>query len=708
VPFLRATRPHIACAVAALWAASPAQGQAVPDSARADSVRAQRAQPLGTVVVTPGTFGLLSPARGSAQSLGREAILARPQLGEDLFRSIQRLPGLASNDIGAGFHVRGAEVGQLHVSLDGLELFEPFHMKDFDNALSILDVQSVEGIDLVTSGFTSEYGGRLGSVLSITSRPPRTERTRTAVGISVSSLRAQAEGGLAQGRGGWSVAARRGYLDLALRLAGRSDSLSPTYNDVFAKFTWNAAPGHRLAAHALWADDVLEYRVKDGSIGSRYASRYGWITWDAEFGERMTARTVASVGRLGWRRRGDAQIVSGGPRSTVDDDRGTHFGGIRQDWLWRASDALIVKFGGEWRPIEADYMYSGVRMRRAVVADTIARLPDPVVVARTASGHQTGLYVAPRLRPARWLVAELGARYDGATWSGDASVSPRVNLLVTLSPTTTLRLATGRYTQPQQAFALQVQDGITDFAREDVAQHLVAGVEQRIALRAIIRVEAYERRVTRQAPRYISLRGDMRVFPELEPDRVLLPSTSGQARGVEFGVRGLGLGSLDWALSYAHARVTDRVQQVDVPRTWDQPHTFYADLTWRPAPGWHVSTAWQAHSGWPESPVQFVLDTVRNAKGKGSPVVLTVYGPVTALGAARLPWYHRLDVRVTREMTVRGHRLSGFIDVFNLFDVDNPSAIRYKTSAANNRITVTRQPELLLSRLLTAGIAFEY
>jgi hypothetical protein len=197
------------------------------------------------------------------------------------------------------------------VSLDGLELFEPFHMKDFDNALSILDVQSVERIDLVTSGFTTEYGGRLGSVLSIQSRAPRTDSVRTSLGVSVTNVRVQAEGGFARGRGGWSVAARRGYLDLALRLAGQSDSLSPRYADLLASATWDAGPRHKLAAHALWADDRLQYRVKDGSIASRYGSRYGWLTWDAEFKPRLSARTVASVGHLDWARSGDARTGSG-------------------------------------------------------------------------------------------------------------------------------------------------------------------------------------------------------------------------------------------------------------------------------------------------------------------------------------------------------------------------------------------------------------
>lgn len=686
-------------------------GQGTPDSAgtAGDSTRARVAQHLTAVVVTPGTYGLLSPVRGSAQSLGREAILTRPQLGEDLFRSIQRLPGLASSDLGASFHVRGAEVNQLHVSLDGLELHEPFHMKDFDNALSILDVRSVESIDLVTSGFTAEYGGRLGSVLSIRSRLPRTDRTRTSLGVSVSNLRAQGEGGFSGGRGGWSLAARRGYLDLALRLAGRSDSLSPTYNDLFATVTFEAGPRHRIAAHALWADDVMEYRVKDGGIASRYASRYGWVTWDADVTPSLTARTVTSVGRLDWARRGDAQIVSGGARSTVDDDRDAGFGGVRQDWLWSVNERVILKFGAEWRPGRAEYRYSGLRIRRAVIADTIARVPELVFASRSVTGNQLGAYVAPRLRPVRWFVAELGLRYDRTTWSGDASVSPRANVMLTLSPATTVRLAAGRYSQPRQAFALQVQDGVTEFGREDVAQHRVIGIEHRFATIALGRVEAYERRITREEPRYINLRGDLRVFPELEPDRMLLPATSGRAHGVEVSLRGLGRGGVDWAASYAYARVTDRVGTTDVARTWDQPHSLYLDATWRPNDGqWHFSIASQAHSGWPESPVRFVLDTVKNSKGVKSSAVLTVYGPVTELGKQRLPWYHRVDARVTREATFRRWHVAGFVDVFNVLDKKNPAAIRYRTSAANNRVYVTRIPELLLGWLPSAGITVEF
>ena len=694
----------------ARWVADSTRSAARPDSIRAalDSARARSPQPLTAVVVTPGTFGLLSPIRGTAQSLGRDAIISRPQLGEDLFRSIQRLPGLASNEFGAAFHVRGAEIDQLHVSLDGLELFEPFHMKDFDNALSILDVQSVEGIDLVTSGFTSEYGGRLGSVLSIHSRAPRTDSLRASVGVSVTNVRLQAQGGFANGRGGWSVAARRGYLDLALKLAGRSDSVSPRYADLLATATWDINARHKLAAHVLWADDDLRYRVKDGGITSRYGSHYTWLTWDAEFTPHLSARTVASLGQLDWTRGGDAQIISA-IRSTMRDERSAGFGGVRQDWVWSLGDQFLIKFGGEFRSERATYDYAAIRTKRAVIADTIANLAFPVSAAFSKHGSQLGAYIAPRWRPTRWLVAEIGARFDDATWSHDQSVSPRANVMFTLSPTTTLRVAAGRYTQPQQAFALQVQDGVTQFGNEDVAEHRVMGLEQRFGLFAIAKVEAYERKVTYESPRYLNLRGDLQVFPELEQDRVLFPATHGRATGVEFSVRGLGAGEWDWAASYTHANVSDRLGTVDVPRKWDQPHTFYVDATWRPVDSdWRLSLAFQAHSGWPEAPVQFVADTVHNSKGVRSVTVLTQYGPANALGTRRMPWYHRVDARLTRDVALRHGKLSFFVDLFNVFDAENPAAYNYRTSVSGNSILVTRTPDPQIGRLPSAGITWEF
>lgn len=664
--------------------------------------------PLSAVVVSPGFFGLMTQTTASTQSIGREQLMTRPQLGEDLFRSINRLPGVTSGDFSAGFHVRGAEVDQTLVTLDGMELFEPFHMKDFDNAISILDVQSIGGVELTTSGFTADNGGRLGSVLALRSTEPKTDRVRTALGVSVTNLRAQSQGGFAEGRGSWLVSARRGYLDLALKLAGRSDSLNPTYRDLFAKTQYELSDHHRVSAQLLLAGDKTQYAIKDGSIGSGYGSNYGWLTWDAQFGESLVARTVLSSGKLTWQREGDEQ-GSAPLRSTVHDTREFTFVGVRSDWTLSRGDRWAWRWGAEVKPQKGTYDYSATRSIRRVQADTLVDDLVPYLTKMQSTGTQMSAYLAPRFTPFRWLVTEIGARYDAASWTKDALVSPRANALITITPTLSVRLATGRYVQPQQIFGLQVQDGVSSFAAADIAEHRVVGVEYHPWSHTTLRVEGYERITTQERPRYVNLRSDVLVFPELNLDRTYRDATKGVARGVELSAQVTSSVGWDASVSYAQSSVADQVSGVMVPRTFDQQHTAYLDLSYKPpGSGWRFSTAWQLHSGWPESPVRVVVDTVRVGKTGRQTIILTQYGPMTALGASRLPWYHRVDLRATREVETSRGKFAFFVDLFNAFDTENVAAYIYKASVRNNVLSFTHAVAPQLGRLPSAGVSWEF
>jgi hypothetical protein len=266
----------------------------------------------------------------------------------------------------------------------------------------------------------------------------------------------------------------------------------------------------------------------------------------------------------------------------------------------------------------------------------------------------------------------------------------------------------GRYDQPRPIYALQVGDSVTRFAPADLSDQRALSVEQRFRNGVSARVETYERRTGREAPRYINLQTNTQIFPEFTLDRVLLPATSGIARGIELMTRRRASEGLEWTASYALAKVTDRVDGVDLPRTYDQRHTAYVDASYHPAgSSWRLSGAWQIHSGWPQAPVSFRVDTLRPPPNL-SVNVSSTYGPLSVLGAERLPWYRRLDLRFTRDVVTSRGRISFFADLYNVFNASNPRNNNYSFALRNGQLDVHPVPNAQIGRFPSAGISWDF
>src|SRR6185436_4911422 len=65
------------------------------------------AVPLAEITVTPGSFSFMGQGTGTRQTMSREEVQAVPQIGEDIFRAANRLPGLVSNDNSTHVCIRG-------------------------------------------------------------------------------------------------------------------------------------------------------------------------------------------------------------------------------------------------------------------------------------------------------------------------------------------------------------------------------------------------------------------------------------------------------------------------------------------------------------------------------------------------------------------------------------------------------------------------
>ncbi|HJU88681.1 MAG TPA: TonB-dependent receptor [Gemmatimonadaceae bacterium] len=664
--------------------------------------------PLAAVVVTPGHFGIMGQQVASQASLTRDEIETNPQLGEDIFRAVTRLPGVTSYDFSAAFRVRGGPNDELLVRLDGLELYEPFHLKDYDAALSIVDVAAIGGIDLSTGGFGVEFGNRQTGVFDMrTADPPPGEKT-TALALTLTNVRAMTRGSFgARDQGRWLLSARRGYLDYAWDLVNVTDAPDPTYYDVLGKLEYQLSDAHSLSAHVLYASDRLDFvdEPEDPHLTSSYGSSYGWLAWRYEPRSPLRVESILSAGRLTWDRRGDRIATFDNVHDVhVADDRSMTFVGARQDWSWELSDRFMFKWGGEARRFSTSYDYFAWVRDFLVDGDTLITVFDTTLVRAEPNGWAAGVYVAQRVRPIPSLTAELGLRYDRHDYTGDNGLSPRVNVAYAIGSATTLRAAWGRYRQAQGIHQLQVQDGDDIFYPAESAEQRVLGLELSLPRGMLARVEGYQRKIDDTRPRYVNFGNTVaESFPEILDDRRRIAPDEAEARGLELFVKQSGASSIDWSASYALAEAKDRLNGAWVPRSIDQRHTVYLDVAYRPNSKWRLSAAWQYHTGWPYTPFTFHLDTLSD----GRIAVTRVFG---ALNSERLSAYHRLDLRVTRHFPLRRGRLSVFLDLFNAYNRINARALDYFIIHSNGgrSVSVGAQRDELLPRLPSFGVVWEF
>jgi len=630
----------------------------------------EKALSLSEVVVTPGYFSLMDLEPVSVKALKAEDVRTFPQLGEDIFRAINRLPGVAGNDFSSKFTVRGGEYDEVLVTLDGMELYDPFHLKDLDGFLGIVDVEAIRNIDMMTGAYSAEYGNCLSGVFNMKTVTPAVGKPRTSMAISFLNARFLSEGTFANGNGQWLFLARRGYLDLMMGWLNSEDKIEPRYYDVLGKFQYTINSKHSISAHLLIGDDNL-FAIEaneDIEFDTKYGSKYGWFTWNAQFHPDIFTRTILYKSRLNQ----DGNIIVP-PENNDDisgeaqDKRSFDFFGVRQDWSFDITDSYMVKLGFDVKRLTEnhDFYYHEENIDENGFGNIIVN-NDTTQAFGNNAGTALGAYFSNRIRLLDPLTAELGLRFDRASWTGDKNVSPRVGLSYNLGNRTVIRAGWGQYYQVQRIDKHLEQDGETRFYPAERSEHHVVGIEHGLKNGIQIRLETYYKKLSSLRPKYVNYQGSMlNPFAELHNDRYRIIPESGTAKGIElFLNRDIG-GKWSWWASYSLAVTEQVVDGVTIPRYFDQRHTVYLDVNYRPNRKWCLNVAWNFHTGWPYTDSKTVITRWYPNNYYDFE---WVNGP---LNVHRTPSYHRMDVRLNRYFETSRGQLSVFFEIRNLYNRKN-------------------------------------
>lgn len=577
-------------------------------------------------------------ADSTASFAGLEAsdLADRPGVGEDPMRALGQLPGMVQTAGSAQSHVRGGEEGETLILLDGFPLRRVFHLSGYQAPFSVIDADLIRSADIYTGGFPARYGNRMSAVFDLRTIDATDEPAHS---IGVDAFNASARiAGVNGANVGWLASARVGTLSPLLQTFAPSVG-NPRYTDSYLRAGFGEADTLRVTGSFLWARD--EFSIADAKRGERGdiedLLRYIWVRADRNFGPTVSATAWLGQSEIQSHREGELDDPDEAAGS-VRDVRHSTLWDLRAQLGWSPSDSHLFEFGGEFTHESAVYRYDAAARYTSATAALFDRSSSfERHTAIAPRRNRSAAFAAYRWRLTDRITAEAGMRAQYVATeseSGEWSTDPRLGLRWQVAPATRLHVNWGRYHQIDEVQELKVEDGLSAFPPAQRSEHLIVGVEHRLAAGIGLRLEGYSKQQSQPRERFENLFNRRTLLPEIAPDRIAIAPDFARIRGVELSADYRVPGWHGWA-GGGWFRAEDSVAGVLTPRSWDPGWSANAGGAWDRGP-WSASATLTVHRGFPSTAL--IRTPVGSVLGERN--------------GTRLPRYVNLDLRVDYHQSV--------------------------------------------------------
>jgi outer membrane receptor for ferrienterochelin and colicin len=230
------------------------------------------------------------------ETVSGEIVRKLPALmGEaDVIRVIQMMPGVQTPSEGStGFSVRGGAIDQNLVLMDGAPLYNSGHFMGF---MSMFNGDAVKTAQLYKGDFPASFGGRLSSVLDVSTRDGNNNQYKGNFSIGLITSRAMVEGPIVKDKLSFMLAGRRTYMDLFFPLFGDSvpKNTEMYFYDLNGKLSWVASPRDRVYLSAFSGRDVFGMSMEEFDLDLmkfNFANNTQTLHWSHEFSPKVFFNT---------------------------------------------------------------------------------------------------------------------------------------------------------------------------------------------------------------------------------------------------------------------------------------------------------------------------------------------------------------------------------------------------------------------------------
>ncbi len=595
----------------------------------------------------------------------------------DLAQYLQVLPGVVfTGDQGGQLYIRGGAPIQNKVLLDGMVIYNPFHSIGL---FSVFETDILRSADVYTGGFGAEYGGRISSVMDITTREGNKKRLSGKIAASTFGANVLLEGPIVREKKegdastSFLISFKNSYLEQTSKSLYKyvdKNGLPFNYNDLYSKISINGQNGSKVNFFGFsFNDQVNNYKSLADFNWKSYGFGSNFVLVPANAPMIMEGIFAFS----------DYKITL---EDQVNLPKTSNINGFNLGLYFTYIEGKNqLKYGFELQGFKTDFNFYNSANRQ---------------IAQTENTTEVAAYFKYKISAGKFLIEpSFRAQY----YASLSELSPEPRLAVKFLATKKLRIkfATGLYSQNLLDAKsdrdvvnlfygfLSGPDNLPEtFQGEKVdsklqkSQHAILGFEYDVNDRTTINVEGYYKYFNQLTSinrnKIFEDNSDFLTKPDyLKKDYII---ENGDAYGVDFTAKYDYNKLYVWFVySLGWVKRTDELQTY-YPH-YDRRHNINILVSYvlNDRMDWQFDIRWNFGSGFAYTKAQGIYEKLNFTDGIYTDYT-TSNGQLGVLYAGlnegRLPYYHRLDFTLKKKWVLGKYsNLEGNISITNVYNREN-------------------------------------
>jgi hypothetical protein len=606
----------------------------------------------------------------------------------DLAQYLQILPGIVtSGDQGGQLYIRGGSPIQNKVLLDGMVIYNPFHSIGF---FSVFDPDIIRGVDVYTGGFNAEYGGRISSIMDVTTRDGNKKRIAGKVSATTFTAKAILEGPLKKqseeggGSSSFLLQGKTCYLDKTSKsLYSYVDSagLPFSFADLYGKVSFNGANGSKMNIFGFNFSDKVNYQ----HVADLHWDNYGF---GSNFVVVPGANSALIDGIFAYSKY-NIELVEGDGLPRKSEIKGFN-GGLNFTYFLGRNE---VKYGFEVLGTRTDYSFIN---------------PVGLNISNAQNTTDISGFVKYKLVTSK-LVIEPGVRISYYPSFPEFSFEPRLGFKYNITDFLRFKAAGGEYSQNLLA-ATSDRDIVNLFygfltgsdelpeefngkkvtTKLQKAEHAIAGFEIDLPKNISVNLEGYYKNFRQVENINRDKVFEDNIANEDKPDEQKKDFIieTGKAYGAEALVTYDRKNLYVW-VAYTLSWVTRDAGAYEYYPFFDRRHNLNIVTAYKFGKKklWETNIRWNLGSPFPFTRTQGFYEQLVFNNGVGTDVTQQNGKPAIyydQLNKGRLSYYHRLDLSLKRTFEIsKNSKLEATFSMTNAYDRDN---IFYVNRMTNEKV----------------------